>query len=190
MNKLVLTDIDETVLNFTEPFEKWLVEKGWTLRGQMRDNYDLTQLLDCDIDTVMRLVEEFHTLAPEFETLEPEPCASVILPRLKAAGYRFIAISAAVDSEHVRQRRWRNLNNAFGFDWDDCICVGLRQSKARVLEQYEPALWIDDHFKHASDGAEIGHRTFMPTRGYNVGLSHPLVTRVVDWKEINTLLEA
>lgn len=188
MSKIILTDIDETVLDFTTPFEKWLVGKGWSLRGHMRDNYDLTKILDIDVDAVMLLIEEFHTVAPEFENLEPEPCAGVILPRLKAEGYRFIGITAAVDTEHVRQRRLRNLNAAFGFEWDDCICVGLRQPKSHILEQYAPAIWVDDNFNHAVGGAEVGHRTFMQSHGYNAGLSHPLVTRVADWHEIYRLM--
>lgn len=187
-NRLILVDIDETVLNFTDPFERWLVEGGWELRDQMRDVYDLTHLLDVKLDRALEVVEEFHTTVAEFGALVPEPCAAVVLPQLHQQGYRFVAISAAVATQEVRDIRAKNLRDAFGFEFEDVIMTGLQGSKEPILALFEPAIWVEDNFKHAVAGAEMGHKTFLITRGYNEGRSHPQITRVTDWHDIQKAL--
>ena len=183
-NRLILVDIDETVLNFSDPFEKWLVSRGWEMKEKMRDVYDLTRLLDVKLDRVMEILHEYHTECEEFGMLEPESCAAVVLPQLHTLGYRFVAISAAVGTQEVRDIRANNLKNAFGFEFEDVICTGLRGDKEPILALHQPAIWVEDNFKHAVTGAELGHKTFMITRGYNVGREHPLVTRVDGWHDI------
>jgi hypothetical protein len=187
-NRLILVDIDETVLNFTDPFEKWLVGRGWELKEKMRDVYDLTRLLNVNIDRALEVVHEFHTSEEAFTMLSPEPCAAVVLPKLYQDGYRFIAISAAVATQEVQDIRSENLKNAFGFEFDDVICTGLRGDKEHILSMHAPAIWVEDNFKHAVSGGQLGHRTFMITRGYNVGKDHPKVTRVADWHDIQKAL--
>lgn len=175
-------------MNFTDPFERWLVSKGWELKGQMRDVYDLTRLLDIKLERALEVVEEFQTTVPEFGSLVPEPCAAVVLPQLHQQGYRFIAISAAVSTDAIRDLRAENLKNAFGFEFEDVILTGLLGDKETILERYQPAIWVEDNFKHAVAGAECGHKTFLITRGYNVGKAHPQVTRVTDWHDIQKAL--
>lgn len=187
-SRLVICDLDETLLNFTDPFEKWLVGRGWELREKMRDVYDLTRILDVKLDRVLEILEEFQTTEEAFRMLEPEPCAAVVLPQLHAQGYRFIAISAAFSTPDVRDYRAENLKNAFGFEFEDVILTGLRGDKEPILALHQPAIWVEDNFKHAVTGAELGHKTFMITRGYNVGKEHPLVTRVDSWHDIQKAL--
>lgn len=189
MNKLILTDVDETVLDFTTPFESWVQAKGWSISGKMRDVYDLTKLLQTDLETAIGLVGEFHTDAPEFGLLEPEPCAKVVLPRLYERGYRFVAITACVDTPEVRETRLTNLKAAFGFEFEDCHCVGLRTDKAAVLERYGRSIWVEDNPKHANDGARLGHRSFLLPQGYNsTAVLDSGVIRVQNWHELEGLL--
>ncbi len=187
-NRLILVDIDETVLNFTDPFEKWLTGRGWELREKMRDVYDLTRLLDVKLERALEVVEEFHTQEESFRMLEPEPCAAVVLPQLHRLGYRFVAISAAVATQEVKDFRAENLKNAFGFEFEDVILTGLNGAKEPILALFQPAIWVEDNYKHAVTGAQLGHKTFMITRGYNVGKDHPQVTRVEGWHDIQKAL--
>lgn len=184
---LILSDIDDTVLNYQQPFWDWMLSKGLKPRTEIGEVYDLGIVLGIEADEALDLIEKF-THEDKFEHLSPEPCAAVVLPDLYRRGYRFAAITATVDSEEVREKRLRNLKEAFGFDWEDCHCTGLRKPKTPFLEGYEATVWVEDNFSHAVDGHEIGHTSYLISRGYNRGLSHPGVNRVDDWHDIKEKL--
>jgi FMN phosphatase YigB (HAD superfamily) len=185
MTKLILTDIDETILDFTTAFGTWVTAQGHTAKSALRENYNLATTFGITDVEAIKLIEEFHHEGEGFANLAPEPCAALVLPRLYAAGYRFVAITACVSTPEIKEARVANLEKAFGFAWEDCHCVGLRGSKAEALARYEPTIWVEDNFNHALYGAHVlGHRTFLVERGYNVTLNDPAITRVKDWHEI------
>lgn len=186
---ILLTDIDDTILEFTNPFWEWILSKGYEPKVPKGSVYDLTIVLGVTVDEAMALIAEYTTVI-EFEMLKPVNDACVVLPELYKQGYRFAAITATVDSEDVRQKRLRNLKTAFGFDWEDCHCTGLRKAKTPFLKLYEPTLWIEDNFAHAVDGHENGHESFIITRDYNRDMHHPNVKRVESWYEIRDHLNA
>jgi hypothetical protein len=189
MSKLILTDIDDTVLNYVIPFRAWMEGKGYHPVRPFGEVYNLGQIYGLDDDRAMALIEEF-THSDVFGELKAETCAKEVLPRLKEAGYRFVAISATVDSKENRDRRMQNLANEFGFEFEDCFCTGLRLPKTPYLESYrgKSDIWVEDNFFHAVDGAEMGHETFIITRKYNEGMSHEKVRRVETWHEIESYL--
>lgn len=185
MNKLILTDIDDTILNYVTPFRAWMEAKGYEPVRPYGEVYNLGQIYGLDDDHAISLIEEF-THGEEFGALAPEPCALEVLPALYWEGYRFVAISATVKSKENRDRRMKNISEAFGFEFEDCFCTGLRLPKTPYLESYrgKSDLWVEDNFSHAVDGAEMGHNTFLITRLYNRDFEHERVTRVNDWHDI------
>lgn len=185
MTKLILTDIDDTVLDYVTPFRAWMEDKGYHPVRPYGEVYNLGLIYGLDDNHAIGLIEEF-THSDHFGILAPEPCAKMVLPALKDAGYRFVAISATVDSAENRDRRMANLAEAFGFEFEDCFCTGLRLPKTPFLESYKGKsdLWVEDNFHHAVDGAEMGHETFILTRKYNEGMTHEKVRRVDTWHDI------
>lgn len=177
---IYLTDIDETVLQFNEPFKKWVRERGY----ETNDAFKLEESLNISREKTEELITDFHESSEEFLNLPVMPCAKDVLPDLYNDGVRFIAITAAVNSENVRKRRLKNLKNAFGFEWDDCICVGLGNSKKEQLARFDSTVWVDDSFVHAVSGYEVGHKSFLMCQPYNRNFSHPFVKRVKTWHEI------
>ena len=124
------------------------------------------------------------------KALEPEPCAAEVLPRLYAQGWRFVAITACTDEPAIVEARIANLKKAFGFDFEAVHCSGMcNGGKAEVLAQYEPAVWVEDHFHNAIAGGLLGHKTFLMDRPYNQDMQHGYVTRVKDWHEIEEYLK-
>lgn len=184
MRKLILTDVDETCLEFANPFQRYCEANGYKTASKLRDTYHVEEFLGLSREECVEIMKAYCR-TPEGSTHQPsEVCAATVLPQLYAAGYDFVAITACGTDEGFRTARTTCLNNTFGFTWKEVHTVPLLGSKADVLRQYPASIWVEDHFGHAVDGAEMGHRVFLLSRTYNEGNDHPLVTRVKDWHEI------
>lgn len=183
--RVLLTDIDDTILDFARPFQMWAKSKGYAFDGCMREmTGGIPALLDISRFEADRLVTEFILESDEFAMLPPEPCAEKVLPELHRAGFEFVAITATINNTDVWRRRRQNLVSAFGFPFKEVRLTGLGECKGSALRGYDPTVWVEDNFGHAVTGAEIGHDSYVLTRGYNVDLEHPKVTRLTGWYEI------
>lgn len=178
----ILTDVDDTCLRFADVFEQYAKDREWPTNGRLRDVYDLATFFGTTRSDALQFLREFvHTAGHEQPA---EECAATVIPELHARGYSFVAVTACGLDSRFRLKRARNLEREFGFRFEDVHVVDLRASKTPILDMYEPAVWVEDHFGHAVAGAELGHRTFLLDRAYNRGQEHPLVTRVPDWHAI------
>lgn len=186
--RLILTDVDDTLCDFSSAIQQFLAEEhGMVSSEPLRAHHNLPKLYDITIERTLELVAEFH-LSDRMRTMEPEPCAKAVLPELYKRGYRFVAISACLDDPRTVRNRVHNLERNFGFEFEEVHCMGLVRCKKAVLEMYAPAIWVDDLYRHAHTGAELGHRTFLMDRAHNRHQNHPDVTRVADWHEIAAAL--
>lgn len=179
---LILTDVDNTILHFSDAFQAWLERKGHVPVGaDIRDTNSICDYLGCDRETTEDLIRDFST-SPEMGWLEPEPCAKKVVPYLKGLGYDFIAITACHDHPSTIARRFRNLEHVFGFHWPLHV-TGLGGDKLPFLENYRPSYWVEDHWENAVLGADAHHTSFILDRPYNQG-HDDRVRRVRDWHEI------
>lgn len=183
----IITDIDDTILNFADGFQEWVEAKGHKTHGQLRDLCSIQELLDCGRESVDDLVIEF-SLSESFRYLKPEVCALRALPLLNSMGYDFVAISSCVDGPVVAEHRVHNIEEVFGFEFKAIHLTGLMKPKVDFLKSYDPSFWVEDNGGHAIIGAEMGHKTFLLNRSYNEGTDHPDITRVNSWNEIFDLV--
>lgn len=183
----IITDIDDTILNFSDPMQAFLVEKGFNITTRLRDHHNIPKLFDLDIPGTIELIREFHR-SPAMGRLLPEPCAAIVLPELYRRGHQFVAISACLDEPEVHAMRVQNLGEAFGFRFEAVHCIGLTLAKVAALQRYPKSIWVEDVCNHAEAGAELGHRAFLLNRPYNQDSQHPGVRRVHSWHEIASLI--
>lgn len=171
--KLILTDIDDTVLQFANAFEAWAVqEKGYTLTQSIRFGGSIQDAIGCHRDVVDDLIIEFSTNPSFFGVIPPEDDALAVIPVLHKMGYEFAAISSCVDGPEVTEVRRKNLEEAFGIPWLDVHCAGLMASKVSYLSKFDSAYWVEDNSGHACVGAAMGHKTFLLERAYNLRAFH------------------
>ena len=186
MNKIILTDVDESVLKFAGPFEAWLKDtKGARLAVPLIRTYCVKTALGISETETRALLKEFYA-TEIMDNQPPEDCAAEVLPRLYKAGYRFVAITACGTDEAFRKRRWRALEQAFGFPWEDVITVNWVEPKKPHLAKFEPTVWVEDNATHAQDGADVGHDAYLIDRAYN--RVDGSFTRVTNWFEICELI--
>ena len=186
--KVILTDIDDTVLRFAYAFEKWAVEhKGYTLYRSIRDGCKtIEEALGCTEDDVDSLVNEFSTNPTFFGSIPPESDALAVVPVLHRMGYQFVGVSSCVDGPEVTTCRRKNLEEAFGFKWLNVHCVGLLASKDEILRSYSASWWVEDNHRNAVLGDSLGHKTFLLDRPYNRKTIEPPhnVSIVDSWHDV------
>jgi 5'(3')-deoxyribonucleotidase len=186
--KYILTDIDDTILRFADAFQDWAETKGYIGTDRLRDTCSIEKLLgSTDREIVNNFIDEFSCDPKFMANLEPEPDALVILPVLHKMGYEIVAISSCSDKPGVQESREANLKKVFGFDFAAVHCVGLQQPKSAVLKNYPSSIWVEDNFKHALDGASIGHKSYLMEREYNrdKGLRFATGRMVPNWYHIH-----
>jgi len=184
MTQIILTDVDETVLRFAEPFEQWMKTQGFIAQYPVRDVHHIDKAFNISNDAILSHINNFCT-KDRMATLPAEPDAEEELPVLYNMGYRFIAISACLDDPEIVEARTNNLTKAFGFQWDEIHCVGLNGSKTDLLHQYTKVsnIWVEDNITHAETGYELGYDSFLLTRQYNM-MTPFSGYRVNSWHEI------
>lgn len=194
MNKIILTDADETILRCSIPLERFFSERLSTSPTSnvinVREAYGIGE------DVAFDLIHDFWR-SDIMKSMDPEPCAAEVLPRLYSQGWRFVAITACADEPSIRENRMANLKAAFGFDWEDVHCTGYhsitpdgRNKKSEYLARYEPAIWVEDNYQNALAGALLGHKSFLIHRDHNEDTEeHALVSRVRTWNEIEEYIK-
>lgn len=188
--KLILTDVDGVILQWPKAFGTYIKEIGLVpLNHTIQQFYEVSELLDITDEEANKLVLQFHN-SEHFKYLTPYYDALTYLHKMAGEGYRFIAISAVGDTEHIYQSRLDNLNKYFFHVFEDLHIVAPHTSKIPYLSKYNNAIWIEDSLKHAKSGVEVGHLTFFMDRGdlRNETAEPPMIT-VESWKDVYDYLK-
>lgn len=188
MTKLILTDCDEVLFDWATPFEAWVRETYPQYRdaqGCLQDHWHVEAWLGNTIEESREMIRIFNGTPKYWNSLKPLPGVLNAVNQLHSEGYQFVAITACATDRQTYEGRWKNLNDVFGFGvFDTLHCVGLAESKAGHLARYQPTYWVEDKMKHASAGADVGHKSFLINYKHNELHHDARVTRVTDWGDI------
>lgn len=189
MTNLILTDVDEVLLDWGGHFADWYLKtypsfRGPAPKGDLLDAHNIEEWLDCPYETTRKLIAQFNQCKDHFPYIRPYDHAVEYVPKLKREGYSFVAITACADDVWTHDARRENLETYFPGVFDTIHCVGLGASKGPILSRYRPTWWIDDKFRHAEQGGELGHKAFLMTQRYNEHETPVHSKRVKSWKDI------
>lgn len=189
MTKLILTDMDEVLLDWGGHFESWYMKTcptfaGEPPKGRMRDAENIEDWLGCTYANTRKLIEQFNQCKDHFPHIRAYDHAVEYVNRLHREGYSFVAITACSTDTWTHDARRENLEKYFPGVFDTIHCVGLGASKVPFLSRYQPTWWIDDKVKHAEDGGRLGHKAFLMEQPYNVNARLEHSKRAKNWKDI------
>jgi len=186
MSKVILTDCDEVLFDWSNPFEDWVRDNypQFTPETSLRDHWHVEAWLGCEIEFSRQLIRDFNGDPDIWPYFEPLPGVESVIKQMADEGWKFVAITACAEDTTTYQGRWENLQSYFGQAFDTLHCVGLHSSKKDILARYAPTYWVEDKMKHASDGADVGHKSFLINYKHNANHYDPRVTRVDNWQEI------
>jgi len=186
MEKIILTDIDDTILHWAEGFTDFISKKGIDIPVKpLHQSMNVGEWLKIDDHEENNIILEFH-FNEVFSNLRPYDCALTVLPKLKNMGYTFVAISAANNDKPTWEFRKTNLEKFFPNIFSDIIHTGWTANSPKInyLKQYDSSIWIEDNYHNAIDGLKCNHSTFLIERKYNKFCRNDDIIYVTDWNDI------
>lgn len=195
--KVILTDVDNVLLDWTGGFKKWAVEvKGLTYIPGNDHEYNLWLWFEemDNLKEAMVYIEEFNN-SEYFSELEPHEDARTMVQHLTNIGYVFIPITLMGNGKDTRDHRITNLSNVFGaecFDFDRMHAFAMNAEKTEAFIEYQDSglFYIEDHTRHAHNAHEHGLRVLLmdvPTNQHDTTNRFP---RVKNWSEAARFITA
>lgn len=189
MSKIIVTDVDGVLLDWINPFDEWMTNRGYeqvihhTKYNQIKLRYVI------GIQESYDAVDEFNE-GPLSGLLEPHLDAVHGVRRLVEEGYRFFAVTAFGSCDKRQAKRADNLARVFGdnvFEEVHCTPAGGTKTThlAELIDRFPDAVWLEDNPKHAKEGQEMGYRTFLFDQPYNPATG---LDRVTDWAHLHEKL--
>lgn len=189
--QLILTDIDDVVLDWYSGFKQFLAKNTNIKPPEVAHNYDLSVNLNVDKHTASELVNKFNA-SDDFYDLKPCRDAEHWLPMMTSE-YKFVAITCGsskyFDLKVGQVRKAQNLEKYFPGVFSDVIVLPLTADKTETLKQFFPSVWVENSLENAIKGAKCDHRTFLFDYPYNRNYNETNITRVTNWAEIFKTLE-
>lgn len=181
--KLILTDIDNVCLDWTNAFQEFVYKV----------NPKLKLAHDCwtfglTYEEIDGYIHQFNdaTVSDDFGNLVAYRDAVEYMTKLKNLGYEFVGITSCGELQKTKDLRQKNVEVVFGKGmFKEMHCLKVHSSKLECLKKYPSAYWIDDKVSNAADGLEAGHISFNMITPYNRHEDRPDGLIMVEtWKEI------
>lgn len=194
MDKIILTDADGVLLDWNTRFDEYMKALGYDRVPDTDDTYSLKDRFALSSQYEAKQIAGEYNRSEILRTLDPYKDAQKYVKLLADHGFRFICVTSVGDSEECKINRTENLLNVFGNIFDDVICLPVGLSKQDTLERHwggSGYFWIEDHFKNAEAGHEVGLRPLLVDTDYNAHYQTDLFPRVdgeEPWKEITAII--
>ena len=186
MNKRIIYDCDEILLNWFDGFRNFLLRSdGIKTNPNPPSTYDMMDWIGTnDRDFILNRITRFNSNEGDFfANLTPLPGAVSAVNKLREAKYETTVITACGTNPKTIKARKANLKNVFG-QFDRINCIDLGASKYPLLIQHEKSWLIDDHIEHAESGVNANHITLLMNTKYNQSKkTYEDFTRIKNWKE-------
>lgn len=182
LNKVILTDVDGVLLNWSYAFNIWMNERGYKMKEM---KYDIHESFNMDYSESKRLIRFFNESAA-IGFLPPLRDSIQYVQKLhKEYGYVFHVITSLSLDPNAQRLRTKNLKKIFGKNvFEKFIYLDTGADKEEVLKQYEGSgyLWVEDKIENAIAGEKFGLDSILVEHGYNMhNEQFPLMK---NWKEI------
>ena len=186
-NKVILTDCDGVCLDWEFGFHTWMGTKGYTPEKQ--NLYSVATQYGLHQEDAKVLVEQFNSSA-SMGFLPPLRDAQYYMKLIaEELGYRFVAVTSLSADESAQKLRTCNLNKLFGdgtfveFHYLDCG-ADKDEILLELANKYEGSYWVEDKYKNAEVGRDLGYETFLMEHGHSLDYWGKNITVVKNWKEI------
>ena len=190
MDKILL-DCDDVLLSWTDGFRGFLKKYHNIEVSGVPQSWDLSQWINLDRETTLRLVKQFNEDTDDFGKLKPIKSSELFLSELYDLGFSLTVITSCSDNIRCINNRKDNLENVFGNIFDDIICLPLGVSKGDYLKKFEPSFWVEDNYHNCLLGKELGHNGVIIRHDHNKNFEKECTANLnwtEDWHEINDII--
>lgn len=184
-SKIILTDCDGVLLNWTYAFAIWVERHGLFPKAEDPGlHYSLSDIYKIDHGRAKDLVKQFNESAA-IGFLPPFRDAIHYVQKLhREHGYVFRVISSLSRDRAAGELRTRNLKKVFGDTvFDELVYLGTGEDKHEALEVYEGKgyYFIEDKEENARLAYDYGLRGVLLEHGHNMHVTD--IPKYKNWKE-------
>tara|TARA_R110002126_G_scaffold166395_2_gene314091 strand:- start:986 stop:1585 length:600 start_codon:yes stop_codon:yes gene_type:complete len=192
-SKLLVVDIDDTVLEWKEGFFDFIEPLGWYLNSDSKcDSWDIWTWI-CNAEGVQIEKQRVIDLITEFNAyprvLRPLVGSMYHLRLLASEGVEIIGLTSFGSCPNMTFFRQEYLDVVFGGTISKCIVLPLGACKESWLKDLDPDWFVEDNKAHAQKACGLGIKTFLLKTTYNKGCEESIY--VDGWSDIhrNIILE-
>lgn len=195
MEKVILTDADGCLLDWSKAFDRYMHRQGYVRVPDTDDQYSLGRRFGISEHESYKLAKRFNE-SRHIKYIEPYKDAVEYVKKLHNKGFMFIVVSSLSDHTNAKAYRFENLKEVFGdgiFQNNHLHCLATGIDKQDTLERWGDTgyFWIEDHFKNAEAGHEVGLRPILIDSPYNRHYQTDLFPRVDEhnpWRDIYEII--
>jgi hypothetical protein len=186
--KVILTDCDGVLLDWSYAFDQWMKRHGYDMNPAFKDKYAMAARFGLSKDESRRLIRMFNESAT-IRKLPPLRDAIKYVKKLhEEHGYVFHAITSLSNDQYAQHLRTKNLIEMFGPTvFEKYIYLDCGADKDEVLMQYADTecWWVEDKYANAACGWGFGLNPLLMAHEHNANLADDKdIPRVENWKEI------
>ena len=187
--KVILTDCDGVLLDWTYGFYQYMAQRGLTVKTQ--DTYSMAGQFGISQNGADVEVGIFNNSVYITDLTPFRDSVASIKYLHEHHGFVLHVITALSTDPEAYKMRLQNLHNVFGANViDRLICTDPEHpDKTPYLEEYKDTncIWVEDSPKNAIAGAKLGLNTYSINHSHNIDhVYNPelKIETVHSWKEI------
>jgi hypothetical protein len=189
-SNIILVDADGVIVNWEHAFNCWMEEHGHHKVEGSQFKYDIGKRYNIDSETGKKLIKTFNESAA-IGFLPPLRDAIHYVQKLhREHGYVFHCITSLSKDKNAQRLRKMNLEKLFGETvFEEIVCLDTGADKTEALLPYKDSgyWWIEDLYKNAEAGQNLGLRPLLMLHGHNLDYQGN-IRPVKDWKEIYEII--
>jgi len=190
-NKVILTDCDGVLLDWLHSFTEWMVNLGYKVTDEGKDEYQIHKRFGIDRTQGRNLVRAFNESA-SIAFLTPHLDAIKYVRKLhEEHGYVFHVITSQTKNPHAQELRKQNLRRIFGDTvFEKFIILDTGWDKDTALKKYKDSecFWIEDKPENVDLGHKLGLRGVLMSHDHNKDYAHDEVSVANNWKDVYNII--
>ena len=183
-------------LDWLAGFEPWMEQRGCPRRTGTDHEWNISKRHhNVTYDQAMDCVHQFNH-SDHMRSLKPYKDSVEYMTKLAKEGFKFIAVTSMSDDSTAKLNRAYNLRELYGDIFLELHCLKVGESKQQILSDNwggSGYMWLEDHFKNAEAGHEVGLNPILVSTTHNEHYTTDLFPRVdaeQPWKEIYKLAQS
>ena len=192
-SKLILTDCDGVLLDWSYRFFQFMEEKGYTLSDGYQHVYGIDKVFDEVVDKAdgRRLVTEFNESAWIGFLPALRDAVKYVKKLNEEHGYIFGVITSLSTNSYATALREENLVRVFGenvFDFITCIETGADKDVELMKFQDSECWWIEDKVENAECGLKFNLNQILMRHTHNQSYITSNMRTARNWKQIYNIV--
>lgn len=184
-NKTIALDTDGVLLDFMPAFDKAAaIVLGRPIIIQQdeynMDYYYLSKRISVTQEQVEEILEYMQT-SRMYENLAALKGAKEGVKAIEEAGFNICIVTAL--PEQAKLMRRNNLRNVLGLEPQEIYCVGMGMSKAEILKELKPDVFMDDRIEYLASAPFIYHLAWVDQKEVQIDKTSMVDVRVSSLKE-------